>query len=126
MPSARQGSAEGPIFTARAPGEVLQHAEILVLQQMSDGMKRLADGLDEVRGHVSDVRERVIKIESSGFMGQIAALTSDLTVCKGRVDALESDRDRRSGMGQLIEFANRALPWIVTLGIGLLAFVIHK
>ena len=122
MTARRTSDDGGTIFTPTRPHQVLQHAEILVLQQMSDGLTRLANASDKVADDVADIKERLVRIESAGTAQQLTTLGQTLERATQRIDALEGDRDRRTGMGDLLAFANRTAPWLVTIAMGAYAY----
>lgn len=61
----------GEILTTSDPEKVLQHAEILVLRQISDGLAQTNRQLGAISDHVTDVRERVIRIEAQEMAKKI-------------------------------------------------------
>jgi lipoate-protein ligase A len=118
----RKPPAERGVFSATPSGQVLHHAEILVLQQMSDGLKRVADAQDKISDSITDVRDRITKIELAGTAQQLVTLGATLERACIRIDELEGDRDKRSGMSDLVGFAIRATPWLFTLAMGAWAY----
>jgi lipoate-protein ligase A len=117
---------ERGIYSATPPRQVLHHAEILVLQQMSDTLRRLADAQEKISDDVVAVKDRLTKIESAGLGEQLITLGQSLERACARIDVLEADKDKRSGMAELLGFVSRSAPWIATLAIGAWAYVTKR
>jgi hypothetical protein len=112
----------GDIFTAAKPSEILGHAQILALQQMSSNLARLGTTVDQVAKDMGDVRERVARIEGSGMMTQLATMGQSLERACTRIDALESGSDKRSGVRDLVASFLKNMPWLVTMAMGALVY----
>ena len=125
-PARARLSPEAEIFTPAKPGEILGHAEILVLRQISDSMARLWSSVDKVGTDVTDVRERVIRIEAAGLQSQITNLEQDLDRATTRIGQLESDRERRTGAQGAWAWITKETPWFLALGMALFAWFVKR
>ena len=119
------------IMPVAAP-DALEMANIHALRQISDALTLTNRSLSSLAADVKDVRERVIKIEAKDMDAKIAeyrsecrticaTLTSDLKAVVGRVDSLESARDRQTGMASVGSWFSRSAPWIIAVGAAVLA-----
>lgn len=96
--------------------------EIEALRQITDNLKGLRDEIKEARGDVSDVRERVIRIEAGQLDRQVETNTTAIGKLAERIDALERDKDRRDGAVSGLEWVFKNWPGI--LGFFALVFLI--
>lgn len=106
----------------------LRQFEIEALRQITDNLRRLNDGQEKIiEGQVEQgksihaIDTRLTRIESNSVNKKVAELEL-------KVDALEAERDRRSGAANLaaIVFKSPALGWIAGAAITLWALLSGK
>ena len=103
------------------PGDVdlQQGAGLILLQQISGGLEALSKDM-------RDVRERLIRIESQGAIERIEHVEQEVADLRAahdaRINALEADRDRRTGMTTLAGWVMQNGRMIVAFVLGAVAF----
>ncbi len=95
----------------------LRQFEIEALRQITDNLKRLNDGQAEQLRALHGIDNRLTRIESN-------SVNAKVTTLEGKVDALESDRDKRVGAIGAIEWLGKHWPLIALL-VGAIMFVLR-
>lgn len=80
-------------------------------------LRQISESTASLQKDMRDVRDRLIHIESQGAIERIER-------AEGRIAALESDRDKRTGMTTLTEWFIRSTPWIAAVVLGAVAYVL--
>lgn len=87
-------------------------------------MHQIGEQMIELRRDVSDVRERLIRMEASSLHSTVETLTADLRAVHDRVDKLESAKDHNEGVGHGVgktaDWFYKLAPWIFATGITVL------
>jgi hypothetical protein len=94
----------------------LRQFELEALRQITDNLRRLNDKADKQGEFLQTMDGRLIRIESN-------KLDDTVTTLAAKVDALESDRDRRDGAIGLAKGMPGVVPWIVSLVTALAAAI---
>lgn len=97
-----------------------QSAETLlmsnILDRMTDMDRRSERHFKDIHELLDDVRERVTRLEERDNRAAIEGLkvdhARDVLVLSERIDKLEADRDRMSGVGLAVSVAKNYGPWI--------------
>jgi len=108
---------EGEIFSAVSPSEVIEQSHMMVLRRLSDDMTSV---LKDVR----EVRDKVINIEAQNMMGKVGALEVDMKGAVARINDLESERDKRTGVQDFVGWLMKNTPWLIALGAAASAFLL--
>ena len=113
--------SEGEFIMPVQPEGAAMQFFIETLKANTDVLRSMQRELREDRKLLSDVRERVIRIESNRVDRRVDALERD-------VDDLKADRDKRDGalsaMGKL--WVNAPIIAAAIVGITVIAFLIMK
>lgn len=91
--------------------------EIVALERrVTDNMDRLAGRMDKMNENIADVRERLIRMESSSNTHVLDTLQSSIQVLATRIDTLESAKDHNDGVvkgvNKSAEVIHKWLPWV--------------
>jgi hypothetical protein len=115
---------EGDIFQARQRGEVLQQAEILAMRAIGDNVAAQTKALEALTntvasmGHsLTDVRERVIRIEAQEATAKVKELGAE-------VDAYRASVETRIGSVEraLARYQGMVVPGAIVLSAVLATF----
>ncbi len=110
--------------------EAVSMAEIHAMRQLTDAVGTLTRQIERMNAKVDDVRERVIKLEARDYERKIDDLKARLEGAaqdhvrqieglQGRIDALESSRDKQSGAMGVGTWLTKNAPWLLA---GIAAF----
>jgi hypothetical protein len=97
--------------------DLQQGVGLILLRQISGDLTALSKDM-------RDVRDRLVTIESQGAIERIERLSKQQDTLADRVNALESDRDKRTGMTDLTGWFIKNTPWIAAIVLGAIAFVL--
>lgn len=100
---------DGEFMTNRTSADVLQHTEILVLRQISDGLATTNRHLETLTGSLHDVRERVIRIEAQEVSKRLGDICDDVEENGKRCGKLEVEFARFRGLFLPLAVAGSAL-----------------
>lgn len=96
-------------------------ASSMNLEWVRETMHQLGEQMIELRRDVSDVRERLIRMEASTVHSVVETLTTDLRAIHDRVDKLESIKDRKdgidTGVSKTADWLYKLAPWIFATGL---------
>jgi chromosome segregation ATPase len=100
-------------------------------RRMHDAVDRLAGRLEKMQETITDVRERLIRIESSSVQHLLDNAQTQLAELSKKVEALEGHHNTavgvKTGVSTTAEWAARFAPWItmviVTVAINWRSFV---
>lgn len=129
-------NSSAEILTPVQVPEAVELANIHALRQISDALTLTNRSLSNLATDVKDVRERVIKIEAKDMDAKLAEyraecraacaeIKSDVKAVSVKVDALESARDRQTGMASVGSWFSRSMPWLIAViaaGLAALGF----
>lgn len=90
--------------------------EIEALRSIADNLKRLNDSAVETGKTITDVRERLIRIESNRVDTRVEELEK-------KVEDLERDKYRRDGAMSGLEWVSKFGPWLLSLALAILALM---
>lgn len=90
----------------------LQKSQILTLQHIGDNLAALTRRLEGLAAKVDDVRERLVRLEAQEAGKLVDAVRGELKQAQGRLDALESQRDRVAGVAWFWGWISRSAPWV--------------
>lgn len=85
------------------------------LRRLNDGQKSTVEALGEIKDSLHGIDVRLVRIESNSVSVEVSEL-------KAKVDALESDRDKRAGAIGAAEWGLRYGP--ILLGFIVLAVIV--
>lgn len=97
----------------------LRLTEIEALRQISDNLRRLNDGHAQMLTTVHQIDARLIRQEVQNE--QIKELKAELKAAKDDIDGLKSDKDKRTGAVNLVEWFARN--WIILAVVFLVAAI---
>lgn len=90
----------------------LQKSQIVTLQQIGENLSAQTRRLEGLTAKVDDVRERLVRLEAQEAGKLVEGVRSELKAALGRLDALESQRDRVAGVAWFWGWISRSAPWI--------------
>ncbi len=90
----------------------LQESQINTLQQIGASLGALTRRLEGLTVKVDDVRERLVRLEAQEAGKLVDGVRGELQLALGRLDALESQRDRVVGVAWFWGWISRSAPWI--------------
>lgn len=96
-----------------------------IIKQLTDSIRQQTTALTEVQKQVSNMSERLARIEANRLHDDVERLRHDLADQTGRVDALMRDKDRRDGALGAMAWIHKSAPWaaMVAAGAAILAWV---
>lgn len=100
--------------------------ELQLLRQISSQMVAHQELSLRMQESVQDVRERVIRIESSGTGARLDALKEASAVLSARLDRLEDDHQQRKGAVAFLGWLSKNAPWLLALLLGAVALLTRK
>ena len=81
-----------------------------------EAMRQFGEQLHDIRRDVSDVRERMIKLESDALHKTVDTLQAQLGTALSRLDALEAQHTHSQGVvhgvGKTADWLYKLAPWI--------------
>lgn len=101
--------------------EALHQAQILTLRQIGENVAAQTKRLEGLTGKVDDVRERLTRLEAQEAGKLVEALRGELRAALGRIDILESQRDRVEGVAAFWTWLARSGPWLAAGAAAFLA-----
>ena len=116
----------GQILSDISEEAILRHAEMNTLRLISDNLTRMGTTMQKLQENVQEVRESVIRIEAQEVKQQLVDLRAELKATNLRVMELEKDRQQRDGAVGFVGWIGRNLPWLLTLGAALMAYLHAK
>lgn len=101
-------------------GPGVAEAQVLALRQIVENVAAQTARLEGLAAKMDDVRERLARLEALEAGKLVEGLRGELKGALGRIDHLESQRDRVAGAADFWTWLARSTPWLAT---GLLAFL---
>lgn len=101
--------------------EALHQAQILTLRQVGENVAAQTKRLEGLTGKIDDVRERLTRLEAQEAGKLVEALRGELRAALGRIDLLESQRDRVEGVAAFWTWLARSGPWLAAGAAAFLA-----
>lgn len=95
-------------------------AQIVALRQIGEHVAAQTARLEGLAAKMDDVRERLARLEALEAGKLVEGLRGELKGALGRIDQLESQRDRVAGAADFWTWLARSMPWLAT---GLIAFL---
>lgn len=111
------------VFVPTTEERVAHLAEIQSMRAMTELLRNINVTMAKMQEVVTDTRERLIKLESSGIGRSIDGLRNEVDILEKRVDSLEQNEHRRTGMFVLAESFRQWAPWLLAFGAGMWAFL---
>jgi uncharacterized sporulation protein YeaH/YhbH (DUF444 family) len=90
-------------------------AELMVLRQMQDAISRIDMTVATMQADVSDVKERVIRIEAQETKAELRSL-------EARIGVLEADKQRREGAVGFLAWIGKNAPWLTAVAAAVAAY----
>lgn len=116
--------ALGKIMAATETADVATLATIEALRSISDTMRAMQSEIKEIAKETRDVRERVIRMESSSSDKDIQQNRTRIEALEKDMAALKADKQRRDGALDLSSWFVRSWPNLVGFLVMLAALLV--
>ena len=118
----RSSKAGGDIFMETSDREeVTTQAVLMAFRQLSDGLKQTNKLLEAQGNQLTTALADLSIIKGQDVITKLGTLSLQLEDTEKRIKNLETERDRRDGITNAIEYVSKIGPWLTFIAVACLA-----